>query len=55
MRALFLRTQHAKPGGGRWHGMASETRSVEHGKRVGSSRTFDITDQVALGVLHGSA
>ena len=34
-------------------GSASETRSVEHGKRVGSSRTFDITDQGALGVLPG--
>ncbi|MFW5871345.1 MAG: hypothetical protein ACOCVH_02545 [Verrucomicrobiota bacterium] len=30
--------------------MESETQSVEHGERVGSSRTFGITDHVALGV-----
>ena len=30
-----------------------EPRSGEHGKRVGSSRTFGITDQGALGVLPG--
>ena len=34
-------------------GSASETRSVEHGKRGGSSRTFATTGQGALGVLPG--
>ena len=48
-----FRSMCAGVGGGRRHGMGSETRSVEHGKRVGSSRTFNITDQVALGVFPG--
>jgi len=36
-------------------GIWGERRSREHGKRVDASKTLDIADPAALGVLPGSA
>ena len=56
---ILVRRSFSEGGTGHVHaavgiGMDSETRSVEHGNRVGSSRTFDIANPAALGALPGS-